>query len=464
MNVVQAQHLFLGSIFAATTVYLAFLTLRPARRTSSLKIAAPSSLLLAAIFIALASADFDSRRAEVAGWMLRELPFTLILAYVCLAQAGALPHRFGAVALEEVARRPRLEALLRTAPLVLVASWLLPGAAGLVWPVPVLRDFSPAPPGLVLLEWALVLPTIFYCALVAWLFLRAARSEAAAPRLRTKNLFAFAAVLAWLLMSLNAMGRAAVRVWVPDGLREAIVGTQLAAQSMLLAVSMIAVALALTAVHIPALGDKALRAAYSLWLHSQGRFEARRWALVKSGRIKGLFRLSHYVTEAAERLGLQEEETQKALTTVQLAAILTDKNAKTSGIDPETAKDLHELQRKVQHEGSLAAQIQAQIGRGLSVQELEGSDSDPLHESLGAALALTGHDADEFLCAETAGDRPLWHYLAGLAVADAGLSREHRFPDVPLPDELPEERAAYRRALKAYEDAKRAILLTVEEG
>ncbi len=463
MSVVQAQQLILGLIFAATAVYLAFLTLRPARRTLSLKIAAPSSLFLAAIFIALASVDFDTRRAEVVGWMLRELPFTLILAYVCLAQAGALPRRFGGLALEEVARHPRLEALLRTAPFVLVASWFLPGAVGLVWPVPVLRDFSPAPPSLVLLEWALVLPTIFYCAIAGWLFLKAARSGAPAPRLRTKNLFAFAAVLAWLLMSLNAMARAAVRVWAPDELRETIVGIQLAAQSMLLAVSMVAVALALTLVHIPVLGNKALRAAYSLWIHSQGRFEARRWALVKSGGIKGLFRVSHYVTKAAERLGLQEEETQKALTTVQLAAILTDENAKTSGIDPQTARDLRELQRKVQQEGSLAAQVRSQIGRGLKVQGLEGSESDPLHESLGAALSITGHDADEFLCAEAAGDRPLWHYLAGLAVADAGLSREHRFLNGRLPNELPEDRAAYRRALEAYEDAKRAALLTVGE-
>jgi len=265
-------------------------------------------------------------------------------------------------------------------------------------------------------------------------------------------------------MSLNAMAHAAVRVWAPDELREAIVGIQLAAQSMLLAVSMIAVALALTLVYIPAVGNKALRSAYSLWLHSQGRFEARRWALVKSGRIKGLFRVSHYVAEAAERLGLREEETQKALTTVQLAAILTDKSAKTSGVDPETARDLRELQRKVQQEGSLATQIQSQLGRGLSVRGLESSESDPLHESLDAALALTGHDANGYLCAEAAGDRPLWHYLAALAVADAGLSCEHRFLDGRLPGELPEDRAAYRRALKAYEDAKRAVLLTVEES
>ena len=95
MSETQEHHLILASILLAASLYGAFLVLSPARRTWFVKAALTNTLLLVMIFATLGLAGITSLRAEVLGWMARELPFTLMFSLVCLAQAGHLPSRLG---------------------------------------------------------------------------------------------------------------------------------------------------------------------------------------------------------------------------------------------------------------------------------------------------------------------------------------------------------------------------------
>jgi hypothetical protein len=452
----QEHHLILASILLAASLNGAFLVLSPARRTWFVKAALTNTLLLVMIFATLSLAGITSLRAEVLGWMARELPFTLMFSLVCLAQAGHLPSRLGVVPLEEAAKRPRLQTILGMAPLVLVSSWLLAGIVGMIWPLPILHSFAPAPPHFVLTKWILTLPTLSYCAIVGWLFLRAAGPRAPTLRLRLKNLSFSVGTFAWMLMTLNSTLHAPVRVWASEGVREAIVATQLTAQSVLLAVSLLAYVFGLTLGCVPGVDATLLQRVYAGWLHAQDRFESHGWHLIKGGKIRRMVQISHYVKEAARWLALSEEDLQKALKTIELVALLKDPVTETREITLEKAVELYRLRTMVARDSTLGSRIRWEKDWASACRGSENIESDPLHDALAAALKLLGYYAPNPKEAEDVLPHSLWYHLAVVGTADAGLLEANHFEDES------EHRPARRKALTAYELAKAsANLLSV---
>jgi hypothetical protein len=452
----REQHLILASILLAATLYGVFLVLSPARRTWFVKAALANTIVLVMIFATLGLTGITSLRAEVLGWMVRELPFTVMFSLVCLGQAGLLPPRLGVFPLEEAAKRPRVQNILGTAPLVLVSSWLLAGIVGVIWPLPVLQTFAPAPPHFVLTKWILTLPTLFYCAIIGWLFLKAAGPRAPTLRLRLKNLSFSVGTFAWLLMTLNSTVHAPVRVWAPGGIRETIVATQVTAQSALLAVSLLAYVFGLTLRYESGVDTSLLQRIYVGWLHAQDRFESHGWYLIKGGKIRRTVQISHYLKEAARWLGLPEEDLQKALKTIELVALLMDPVNETREITPEKAIELYRLRRVVARDSVLGSRIRWDKDWASACRGSENIESDPLHDALAAALNLLDYDAANPKEAENVPLRPLWYHLAVVGAVDAGLlARNHS------EDHL-EHRPARDEALTAYEVAKAsANLLSV---
>ena len=456
MSETREHYLILASIFLAASFYVAFLVLSPARRTWFVKAGLANTLVLVVIFATLGLAGITNLRTEVLGWMARELPFTVMFSLVCLAQAGLLPSRLGVIPLEEAAKRPRLQTILGRAPLVLASSWLLAGIVGMIWPLPILHSFAPAPPHFVLTKWTLTLPTLFYCAIVAWLFLKAAGPGAPTLRLRLKNLLFSVGTFAWMLMTINSTIHAPVRVWAPGGTREAIVATQLTAQSALLAVSILAYVFGLTLRYVPSVDASLLQRIYAGWLHAQDRFESHAWRLIKAGKIRRPVRISHYVKEAAGWLELPEEDLQKALKTIELVALLKDPINETREITPEKAIELYRLRKAVARDSTLGSRIRWEKEWASACRGSENIESDPLHDALAAALDLLGYHIPHPKDAEDGPLRPLWHHLAVVGTADAGLLDENRFEDES------EHHPARHKALTAYKVAKAsANLLSV---
>ncbi|MDP8948744.1 MAG: hypothetical protein M3N00_00640, partial [Actinomycetota bacterium] len=420
-------------------------------------LAAANSLLLGAIFFALALFGFSSWRAEVLGSMARELPFVLILSSICLAQAGRLPTRSQAAAFEEVERRPRLRTVLIAAPAVQLCSWFSAGVAQMIWPIPALSSFAPAPPRFLVITWLSMLPEAFYTGLAAWLFLKAAGPNAPAVRLRLKNLSFSVGTFAWLFMTLNASVHAAVRVLLPDRTREEVTAAQLGLENLLLVTSAVAYGFGLALRYAPTINEALVRRVYPTLLRSQDRLESYKWHLVTGGKVRKTIRISHYAAEAADQQGLSEEDTEKMLTTIQLIAIMKDTSSQTREITPKGARELYELQREFMRDEALASKVNWVKHWHQDNSELENIRSAPLHDALEAALDLTGHPTNsDGAVADT--PRALWHHLAALSAADAELLVAERVQE-KLGDQV-----AYHRALNAYNAAKKsAQVSTVNE-
>src|SRR5919112_2542311 len=187
MSAAQHQALVLSSVsFAAFVFYLCFLL--PSRRTRFSVFAACNLFFVALMFGTVALLDLSGGRVEIMVAVMTELPVVLIVAWVCLALAGGLPSRLGALPAEPVARRPWLRALLVSAPLVLVVSVGLATVVGLVWPSPALRVFAPAPPQFLVLKGLMMAPEGLYSGIAAVVFVMAAWTQGLKRRFYYKNL------------------------------------------------------------------------------------------------------------------------------------------------------------------------------------------------------------------------------------------------------------------------------------
>lgn len=457
MNGYQAQCSVLALIFFSAFVCFAVLAVT-AKRTWFVGVIGVSSLLFTGTFGILALSELTSVRAEVIASLLPEVPFIFLLSAPCLALAGSLPARFGSVTPETVARRPRLQTVLKAAPLLLLTAWTVALIVGLLWPSPALRFYADAPIQFVVMRWLLMFPEGFYSALVGALFLAMAKG---APRwrLRVKNAAFSLGAFSWAVMAINATVSAGVRVWAPEDVRRAMMGAHLVLEANLAVLSMLAFAIGLTLRYVPGIAGSILRRLHEGLLVSQDRFESLRWRSITGGRVRGVIRASQYATEAAGRERLTEAEVEKTLTTIQLIAVLEDTSAETNELTAEKARELLKLQKEVFSNADLASKLkwandQRQVhgdGQAYRVGSLY------LHDALGAALELIEGPVDEEDVPErvhlATGRRPLWFYIAAVSAAEAGLldmkTIEHRACVVG-------DRHTVDRAQKAHEEAKRS--------
>jgi hypothetical protein len=453
VSAVQHQHLVLGSLsFAAFVLFVCLIYF--SRKTWFGAFAALNLLLATLIFGSVAVLDLSGWRTEIVAALLTELPVVFAVSWVCLAQAGHSPGRRDALPIEPVAHRPRLRAVLRTAPLFLLLAWGLAGAIGLAWPSPAMQPYAAAPPQFVAFKWTLMATEGFYSGLAAMIFAMAARSDASASRLRLKNVAFSVAMFALTFIALLSAFFAGVRLWNPGGSRRAILEALLMIEASLSILCFLAFACGVTLRYTPAIARTLLRRWQTGWLLVQERFESLKWRAITSGRIRGVIRASHHVAEAAELQGLPRAEKEKALTTVQLLAVMKEPSTEVERITPGTAHELYELQEEILRDDVLASKISWMTHWGSHAHETQTIKSAPLHDALEAALELIdyrGEQTDDWV-------RPLWYHLAAVSAADAGLIDSARVRT------LFGHQTEHRASVEAYQAAKTlSRLLTLED-
>lgn len=443
MSPSEHQSLVLACI--SFVAFVLFVGLIPWSRSSRFGVFAAINLLLAAaLFGAQVVFDLSGWRTEIVAALLTELPVVFVLSWICLAQAGRLPIGLSALPAEPAARHPRLRFVLGSAPLVLLLAAAMASAVGLAWPSPALQAYAPAPPQFVLFKWTIAGAEGFYAGLAALVFALAVRSPGSVLTLRLKNLAFFVGSACLALIALNSAFFAGVRMWASDGDRRPVLEDLLTLEAYLTTLCMLGFVLGFAMRYTPAVASSLLRGIHTGWLLTQERFEALKWQTITTGRARGAIRASHYVAEAAKVQGLSQSDAEKAVTTIQLLAVMNGPSVDGDHITPKMARELYELQEEVLRDDALASKIGWSTGLGSRADGLQTVKSAPLHDALGAALQLMGQG-------ESRGDGSVvspWHHLAAVGAVDGGLID---------PDHIRrhlEDGIGHRTALQAYQVAK----------
>jgi hypothetical protein len=443
MSAAQHQALVLCSVsFVAFIFFLCVLL--PSRRTRFSVFAACNLFFVALMFGAVALLDLSGGRAEIMVAVMTELPVVLIIAWVCLALAGGLPAQLPA---EPVARRPWLRAILGSAPLVLLFSVGLATAVGLVWPSPALRVFAPAPPEFLVLKGLIMAPEIIYSGFAAMVFVMAGR--ATSLKRRFKNLAFSVGMVCIALIALESTVFAGLRVWLSGEGRRAILETLNTLEACLAITCILGFTAGLSLRYSPAVATTLLHRLQTGWLRTQEQFESLEWQAVSSGAADRLTHASDAVVEACRIKGLSESDTQKALATIRLVAVMRDPSGETQHITPDAARKLYELQEEILCDDVLASKISWAAGWRSRAHEPQTVKSAPLHDALKAALELV----DNHVESEGARTPPLWYYIVAVSAADAKMIDPTRL-SMQLRDG-----AEHRAAVEAYDLAKRALRL-----
>ena len=442
MNAFQQQSLILGLVCFAASLFF-FGVMRSARSTWFSGVIAVNLATLTVIFAVLAAVELGGERAGIAAALVSELPFEAVVACLCVAQAGYLPLRAGAPPLAVVAARPRLRSLLASAGLVLPIAWVLAAIFGLLWPSPALQATAPASSEFVVFKWILTVPAMLYAALAATLFLSAARSEALDTRLRLKNGAFALATFCLAAVALESALFAGARAWLPSESRLAVTNSLLLVETCLAVVCVSAVLLGFILRYSPGIAVPLARHMATRWLPEQDRFDSHRWHAVVGGVARGMVIASYRIGAAADRLGLSQLETERAVGTVQHIAAMREGVCDAARVTPEKARDLHVLQSEVVKDDGLTSKFNKMEARGLT-SRFGAVQAASLHVELEAALDLIGqaattpHGHDE---------RPLWFYLAAVGASDVG------FIDGCQAGEVFGGRERYVEALEAYTEA-----------
>src|SRR5215212_5634209 len=446
MSATQHQALVLGGVsFVAFIFFLCFLL--PSKRTNFSVFAACNLLFVALMFGAVALVDLSGGRAEIVVAVMTELPIVLIVAWVCLALAGGLSVQLGTLPAEPVARRPRLRAILGSAPLVLLLSVGLATAVGLIWPSPAMRVCAPAPPQFFVLKGLIMAPEVIYSGFAAMVFVMAGRATGLKRRFYLKNLAFSVGMVCIALIALESTVFAGLRVWLSGESRRAILET-LNTLEACLAISCILVFIAgLSLRYTPAVATTLLHRLQTGWLRTQEQFESLEWQAVSSVAADRLTHASDAVVEACRVKGLSESDTQKALATIRLVAVMRDPSSETQHITPNAARKLYELQEEILCDDVLASKISWAAGWRSRAHEPQTVKSAPLHDALKAALELVdNHDESEGVRTP-----PLWYYIVAVSAADAKM-----IDPTHLSMQL-RDGAEHRAAVEAYDVAKRAL-------
>jgi len=446
MSAAQHQALVLGGVsFVAFIVFLCFLV--PSRRTRFSVFAACNLLFVALMFGAVGLIDLAGGRAEIMVAVMTELPVVLIVAWVCLALGGGLPSRHGTLPAEPVVRRPWLRAMLGSAPLVLLLSLGLATVVGLVWPSPAMRVYAPAPPQFFVLKGLIMVPEGLYSSVAAVVFVMAGRAPGLKRRFYFKNLAFSVGMVCIAAIALESTVFAGLRVWFSGGDRRALLEVLNTVEACLAISCILAFTAGLSLRYTPAVATTLLHRLQTGWLHAQEQFESLEWQAVSSGAADRLMHTSNAVVEACRIRDLSQSDTQKALATIRLVAVMRDPSSEAQHITPDAARKLYELQQEILCDDVLASKISWAAGWRSRAHEPQTVKSAPLHDALKAALDLVDNHG------ESEGPRtpPLWYYIVAASAADANMI-DPTHVSMQLRDG-PEHRAA----VEAYDAAKRAL-------
>lgn len=299
---------------------------------------------MAADFLISYHLELSNWHAEVFVARVLEIPLVLLLASLCIFQAGRLP-----------AGRSGTRRVLSFAPAALVAGWLLALVGQMVWPEPIFGNPPDITPATFFVFFPASLPMLFYLALVGWLLAVGATNNTENTRLRVRDFSLVAATLSYLLLQVNGTVRLAAISFLPDEPLQRVLMVQLDVQNL----SMFSAALGLLSAFlltvVPPRADTLSSGAYTDVLKARDRFEARRWQLTAAQKLRRPTRALHYAGETAKLLELPESDRRKTVETIELVAALayspTDNPGPEDGeVTPEKVRELLDLYRRFETE------------------------------------------------------------------------------------------------------------------
>lgn len=416
MNAFQEQSAILAVVCLTAALFFAGF-IRFSRGTWFSGVIAANLVTLTIIFGTFAIIPMSSSRAEIAAALISELPFGAVVICLCVAQAGYLPARIGAPPLVVVVARPKFRLLLVSAGVVLPAAWMLAAIFGFVWPSPAVQALAPAPVEFVIFKWILMVPAMLFASLAAVLFLSAAKSESLDLRLRLKNLAFAVATFCLAMVAMESAVFAGVRVWASEESRVTINGLVMTLETCLAITCVIAFVFGAALRYTPAIAAPLAERMATRWLPEQDRFDAHRWRTVVGGVTRGVAVASYRIGAAAERLGLSQSDTERAVGTVQHIAVMQGNFPGTDAVTPESARDLHTLQSEVVGDAELTRRLD-KFGSYGTVSRFGTERPASLHVELQAALDLTDCSP---VSRDGRGYRPLWFYLAAVGASDVGF-------------------------------------------
>jgi hypothetical protein len=450
MSAAQHQALVLGNVSFVALVFVICFVFSSGRTKFSV-FASCNLAFGAAMFYAVALLDFSGKRTEVIMAIMTELPIVLIVAWVCLALAGGLSSHLGSLPVEPVARRGWLREILRSAPLFLLVFVGLAGVLGLVWPLPAMRVYAPAPPGFFIMKALIMIPEGLYSGLAALTFVLAGRSSGLRRRLYFKNLAFSLGMLCIASIAFESTIFAGFRVWASGESRRVLLETLNTLETGLIISCILAFATGLSLRYTPVVAGPLLHRLQTGWLHAQEQFESLEWRAVSVGAAARLTNASDAVVLACRLRKLSESDTEKALATIRLIAVMKDPSSETRHITPEAARKLYKLQKEILCDDALSSKISWATGLRSRAQEYQTVKSAPLHEALRAALDLIDHEG-EWPRIKT---RPLWHWIVAVSAADAKIIDPLTLARVQL-----DEQDEYCMAVEAYGEAKTCLRMS----
>lgn len=443
MSAFQEQSLILSLVCLAATLMFYGIARSPLNSWLSHAITA-NLVALAVIFGTFVVVEVEGERAEIAASLVSELPFVIVVSALCVAQAGYLPLGRGGPPLAVVAGRPRLRVLLASAALILPAVWSLAAIFGFLRPSPAVQALAPAPPEFVVFKFMLMAPAALYAGLAAALFLCAAVSASPNARLRLKNAAFAIATCCLAMVAVESAAFAGVRAWLPDERRVETLNTLMAVETVLAILCVGAFIVGVALRYTPVVTAQSVRHAATRWLPEQDRFDSFRWRAVVGGVTRGVAIASHRMTVAAARLGLPQEDVERAVGTVQHMAAMRGGSSDADSVAPAKARVLHSLQSAVVREEGLVRRL-GEMGSG-NVALHQGPDhASVLHAELDAALELMERTSGEGGCDNA---RPAWLYLAAVGASDVDLVDRSRITT------LFGGKMEYEAVLKAYTEAR----------
>jgi hypothetical protein len=447
MSAAQHQALVLGNVSLAAFVLVMCFVLSPGRTKFSV-FAACNLVFVAAMFYAVALLDLSGERTEVILVIMTELPVVLIVAWICLALAGGLSPRLGNLPAEPVARRSWLRGVLRSAPLFLLVFVGIAGRQGIVWPLPAMRVYAPAPPEFFVMKGLIMVPEGFYSGLAALTFVMAGRSSWFRRRLYFKNLAFALGMMCIASIAFESAIFAGFRVWASGESRGMILETLNALEMGLTISCILAFAGGLSLRYTPVVAGPFLHRLQTGWLHAQEQFESFEWRAVNVGAAARLTNASDAIVLACHLQNVSESDMEKALAAMRLVAVMKDPSSETRHITPEAAHKLYKLQKEILCDDALSSKIGWATSLRSHAQEHQTVKTAPLHDALKAALDLIDHEGER----SRVRTRPLWHWIVAVSAADAGI-----IDPLVLAQVQPEEQDEYRAAIGAYGDAKTSL-------
>ena len=235
---------------------------------------------------------------------------------------------------------------------------------------------------------------------------------------------------------------AGIRVWASGEGRRVILETLNTLETCLTISCILAFAAGLSLRYTPGVAGPLLHRLQTGWLHAQEQFESLEWRAVSAGAADRLANASHAVVLACRLRDMSESDTEKALATIRLLAVMKDPSSETRHITPEAARKLYRLQEEILCDDALSSKISWATSPRSRAQEHQTVKSAPLHDALRAALDLIERQG------EGPRSRPLWHWIAAVSAADAKI--------IDAPAQL-EDRDEYRTATEAYRAAKTSL-------